>query len=769
VSVQAKSGASPVGSPVTGTANAKGDAFVSISGLSSGVGYSVDVTATLAPSTVSPVVSSNVVLVGGGSGAGDFVPVGPVRSFDYRDAGAGGAWGGGVTRTIPVSGVAGVPSVGVAAVAVAVSVVAPTANGYVTVWSSGSAMPLATAVNFVAGQTKTNLVKVPVDASGTISVFNFAGTTGITTDVVGFFVDESGTFTHNQSFQSVTPVRVLDTRPTPVAGGGSVDAVVVGGSTGVPVTASAVEIQVEAVNPSAAGYLTVWATGSTRPVVSNVLFGKGQTIVTSAIAPVGADGKISIFTNVATDVVVDICGYYDAGAAGKFHAINTTRLFDTRSPGGTQFAQGQTRSIPVAGATVQVGNPGVSVTPVPVDATAVVFAATAVYNSSASFLTFWPGNQGQPLAAMLLPNAPWQLTDNLIVSGIGSGGIKAYNHGGTTDVVIDVNGYYTGGVLPPAQSVHAQAITAGVGHTCALTTGGGVQCWGYNGEGELGNGTTTSSSTPVQVTGLSSGVQAITAGAYHTCALTAGGAVKCWGDNYYGQLGDGTTTNASTPVQVVGLTSGVTAITSGAGYPPEIWDGFHSCALTAGGAVKCWGDNTFGQLGDGTTTNASTPVQVVGLTSGAQAITVGVSHSCALTTGGAVQCWGFNSAGDLGNGTNAMATTPVQVTGLSSGVQGVDAGGHHACAVTTGGAVQCWGDNYFGQLGNGTTTESLTPVQVTGLTSGVQAVAAGSWHSCALTTGGAVQCWGNNYDGQLGTGTTTNSSTPVQVVGFSGV
>ncbi|MGB4809897.1 MAG: carboxypeptidase-like regulatory domain-containing protein [Candidatus Phosphoribacter baldrii] len=467
-----------------------------------------------------------------------------MRSFDYRDAGAGGAWGGGVTRTIPVSGVAGVPSVGVAAVAVAVSVVAPTANGYVTVWPSGSAMPLATAVNFVAGQTKTNLVKVPVDASGSISVFNFAGTTGITTDVVGFFVDESGTFTHNQSFQSVTPVRVLDTRPTPVAGGGSVDAVVVGGSTGVPATASAVEIQVEAVNPSAAGYLTVWATGSTRPVVSNVLFGKGQTIVTSAIAPVGAGGKISIFTNVPTDVVVDICGYYDAGAAGRFHAINTTRLFDTRSAGGTKFGQGQTRSIPVAGVTVQAGTPAVSVTPVPVDATAVVFAATAVNNSSASFLTFWPGNQGQPLAAMLLPNAPWQLTDNLIVSGIGSGGIKAYNHGGTSDVVIDVNGYYTGGVLPPAQSSINGTVTQATIPTATPAAGVTVTAYPIVGAGTPVASTTTGPTGTYTLT--------VPPGSYYVCFDgSAVGATGLTNECYNGHQGlfrppivDATTVNA---------------------------------------------------------------------------------------------------------------------------------------------------------------------------------------------------------------------------------
>jgi alpha-tubulin suppressor-like RCC1 family protein len=305
--------------------------------------------------------------------------------------------------------------------------------------------------------------------------------------------------------------------------------------------------------------------------------------------------------------------------------------------------------------------------------------------------------------------------------------------------------------------VDIQSISAGNNHACAVTTTGAVKCWGNNMYGALGDGTTVDQAYAVYVQGLDAEVAAVAAGSYHTCALTVNGGVKCWGANSSGQLGNGTTTGSSIPVDVTGLTSGVVSISAGTDV---------SCAVTAAGGVKCWGWNGTGQLGDGTTTHRSTPVDVTGLTSSAQAVTVGDSFTCALTTGGGVKCWGSNMYGRLGNGTTNNSSIPVDVVGLPSGAASLSLGAFHACAVTTTGAAQCWGLNSSGQLGDGTTTDHLIPIGVSDLASGVEKVSNGGVFTCALTAGGGVKCWGANYSSQLGDGTTTYSSIPVDVTGM---
>jgi hypothetical protein len=360
---------------------------------------------------------------------------------------------------------------------------------------------------------------------------------------------------------------------------------------------------------------------------------------------------------------------------------------------------------------------------------------------------------GQPSSAAVAAAAPRPL----VAGGDGhscavlSGGVKCW--GGSVGVGAGGPDPVTVGGVGAAV-----AVTAGESQSCALTAAGSVKCWGGNVYGELGDGSTATRTTAVDVQALGVGVVSVAAGGRHTCAATPSKA-WCWGRNDKGQVGDGTWGfDRHVPVPVVGLSGSLAQLA--AGYE-------HTCALTTGGAVVCWGSGGDGQLGDTYTGGyfQPKPVQVVGLTSGVVSIAAGGAESCAVLSGGGVKCWGFNRSGQLGDGTiETRRDTPVDVVGLT-GVAAVAVGGNHACALTQAGGVKCWGNNEFGQLGDGTTTERRAPVDVRGLQAGVTAIAAGTWHTCAETTSGVVKCWGRNYERQIGDGTTTMRLTPVDATG----
>jgi len=324
--------------------------------------------------------------------------------------------------------------------------------------------------------------------------------------------------------------------------------------------------------------------------------------------------------------------------------------------------------------------------------------------------------------------------------------------GTTTDrpTPVDVTGLTSG----------VESLTAFANQTCAVMSSGGAKCWGRNQLGQLGDGRTTDSSVPVDVVGLSSRVANIAMGYDHACAALAVGTVRCWGDNSLGQLGDGTTAARSMPVEVVGVRTGLSVV-AGRSF---------SCVLEGSGSVSCWGDNPYGQLGDGTIVPRSAPVSVVGLSGGVVNLGAGAHHACAVTSGGggALWCWGYNAEGALGDGTMTRRTTPVELS-ISGGVMGMVGGGSHTCVPLATGALSCWGHNIYGQLGDGTTIRRLTAVDVVGLgtlggTSEVS-VASGAGHVCARTTVG-LRCWGWNNHGQLGDGTTADRHTPVSVIGL---
>jgi alpha-tubulin suppressor-like RCC1 family protein len=300
---------------------------------------------------------------------------------------------------------------------------------------------------------------------------------------------------------------------------------------------------------------------------------------------------------------------------------------------------------------------------------------------------------------------------------------------------------------------------------CAVVMLGGLstqaRCWGDNSAGELGNNTTTDQTTPVKVHGLS-GVEAVTTGGRHACALLKGGGVSCWGSNTNGQLGNGTTTGSPVPVAVINLPAKAAAVSVG---------GTHSCALLVDGSVWCWGSNGKGELGNGATSDSSTPVAVTGLPAAVQ-ISAGGNLSggdstCALTMGGAVFCWGGNSAGQLGNGSTSDSDVPVQVTGLTSAVLSVANDGATACATLISEQVECWGDNSVDELGDGSSGGiSTVPVLVAGITAlGTSLSSENGASVCALDISAHAQCWGWNTDGQLGNGSTSDSDMPTPVLG----
>ena len=395
------------------------------------------------------------------------------------------------------------------------------------------------------------------------------------------------------------------------------------------------------------------------------------------------------------------------------------------------------------------------------------------------------------------PTVDWE-DDSTSAGGAGTAGATSTGGSSATGgaTAVGTGGFAQGG----ATGSGAVAVAVGEYHTCALLSGGTVACWGDNRWGELGNGTTTNSPTPVAVAGLS-GVSAISVGGPFTWTILSDGNVDVWGYDGYSQFGDGNYTQIqATPLPIPGL-NGMTGVVAGGNFScamvsgaVECWgyngDGElgngtygggtpqtvslnspvavaagnqHSCALLSNGTAQCWGRNVEGQLGNGTmTTNSPTPTTVSGLV-GSTAIAPGWDHTCALLSNGSVQCWGANNYGQLGNGASISGSSvPVAVSSLSGAVA-VAAGSSHTCALLSEGSIACWGMNAQGELGNGTTTDSATPVTVSGVTGAKAIAAAHGDHTCALLSDGSITCWGDNSYGQLGNGTTTDSPTPVAV------
>lgn len=307
------------------------------------------------------------------------------------------------------------------------------------------------------------------------------------------------------------------------------------------------------------------------------------------------------------------------------------------------------------------------------------------------------------------------------------------------------------------------AVATAERHTCARSSWGYLKCWGYNVDGQLGIGNNTSTLAPTARVNVGQGrtVRSVAAGRRHTCAILDNNTLKCWGSNWLGQLGIGTNsdTNAPGPTTNLGLFRLAKSVTVG---------NTHTCAILTDDTVKCWGDNAYGQLGLGAGAGASVnaPGATVFLGAGrtAKSISTHHQHTCAVLDNDTLKCWGQNFAGALGDGTTVDAFTPGAAVNLGAGrsAKSVSAGHAHTCAVLDNDSIKCWGQNVLGSLGTGTTVEAHLPGASVNLGAGrsAMAVTAGGEHTCALLDNSSVKCWGLNASGQLGVGNTTNLSAP---------
>jgi alpha-tubulin suppressor-like RCC1 family protein len=575
----------------------------------------------------------------------------------------------------------------------------------------------------VSGGGSVNPASASTDTSGLASTQFTLGTAAGSNTLTAALASQSQiSVTFNETGTSLPPVRLLLTGPAPLTAGACSPAFTVqlmdSNSSATPAASDTL------VSLSGAGHGAFYADAACTQAITAV------TVLRSS-----SSSQLFVMDRTAEtlDLLAQSSGLASSGERVSVSAAAASKLVFAVQPSSSGVAGQALAAQPVLQAQDAFGN------------------SASSFGGSVALAAFTD--------AACSVNASGTLTasSNPVTASSGQAAFAGVAYGASATVYLRAS---SGGLSSACSSAvvvsPALTLVAGTSHTCALKNGD-VQCWGFNGNGALGNNSTTTSAVPVQVAGLASGGIALGAGGQHSCAATSTG-MFCWGLNGSGQLGNGNVNTSLVPVSVAGISAGVTEIVAGDS---------HTCALINGG-VKCWGSNSFGQLGVGNFNDSLVPIQVQGLPGPAKSIAAASGSTCAVMMDGTAYCWGYNDYGQLGNGTTQNTPSPTLVQGVSN-ITTIAPGIEHTCALVSG-AVYCWGSNLYGQLGNGNYTNSTAPQLVAGLTSGVTKLLSGGQNfNCAIINAGSVQCWGQNIRGQLGDNKASGnqSSTPVQVLGLT--
>jgi len=472
------------------------------------------------------------------------------------------------------------------------------------------------------------------------------------------------------------------------------------------------------------------------PTTASIAAGATQQFTASGLNSDGSTSTPTVTWSVqggSSNGTISADGLYTAPNAAVSATVVATSTVNS--------AISATATVTVAAPTVEVNPPTASV------ATGAQEQFTATVLNDVTTTVTWSvdeGSAGGSVTAAGLYTAP---------ASAGTFHVRATS-------TADTAAYGEATVTVTAATPLALSVATGEYSACALISGGTIQCWGFDGYGQLGDGSQTSSVVPVPVSGLTTATAlSVGSDSESACALLADGTVYCWGSDGNSQLGSflGSGGFSDTPIQVPGITTAIALSTA-----ENV-----ACAVLSGGAVECWGYDGYGALGDGSGNPLVTgPIAVSGITT-ATAVAVGVNAACALLADGTVQCWGVGGVGQLGNGTLTSAQlTPTTVTGIGSATS-ISVSGNTACAVLANHTIECWGSNQYGQLGNGSTTLSSVPVAVQFISTAIQVSVAEDGHTCAVVSPGGVECWGNNNVGQLGDGTIVNQLDPQTVTGIT--